>query len=52
MSDVWPSIVMVFVFVLIGGVFSGAEIALVSLREDRSGRWPSTAGVGTPSSDC
>jgi putative hemolysin len=32
-SDVWPSIVMVVVFVLIGGFFSGAEIALVSLRE-------------------
>jgi putative hemolysin len=32
-SDVWLSIVMVVVFVLIGGVFSGAEIALVSLRE-------------------
>jgi putative hemolysin len=32
-SDVWLSIVMIVVFVLIGGVFSGAEIALVSLRE-------------------
>jgi putative hemolysin len=32
-SDVWPSIVMVIVFVLIGGFFAGAEIALVSLRE-------------------
>jgi putative hemolysin len=32
-SDVWPSIVMVVVFVLIGGFFAGAEIALVSLRE-------------------
>ncbi len=35
MSDVWPSIVMVVVFVLIGGAFSGAEIALVSLRESQ-----------------
>ena len=35
MSDVWLSIVMVVVFVLIGGVFSGAEIALVSLRESQ-----------------
>jgi putative hemolysin len=34
-SDVWASIVMVFVFVLIGGAFSGAEIALVSLRESQ-----------------
>jgi magnesium and cobalt exporter, CNNM family len=32
-SDVWLNIVMVVAFVLIGGVFSGAEIALVSLRE-------------------
>jgi putative hemolysin len=32
-NDIWLSIAMVFVFVLIGGVFSGAEIALVSLRE-------------------
>ena len=35
MSDVWLNIVMVFVFVLIGGAFSGAEIALVSLRESQ-----------------
>jgi putative hemolysin len=34
-SDVWLNIVMVFVFVLIGGAFSGAEIALVSLRESQ-----------------
>jgi putative hemolysin len=32
-SDVWLNMVMVIAFVLIGGVFSGAEIALVSLRE-------------------
>ena len=35
MSDVWLNIVMVVVFVLIGGCFSGAEIALVSLRESQ-----------------
>ncbi|SEO69044.1 hemolysin family protein [Trujillonella endophytica] len=35
MSDVWLDIVMVVVFVLIGGAFSGAEIALVSLRESQ-----------------
>jgi putative hemolysin len=34
-SDVWLSIVMVVAFVLIGGIFSGAEIALVSLRESQ-----------------
>ncbi len=35
MSDVWLSIVMVVVFIMIGGVFAGAEIALVSLRESQ-----------------
>jgi putative hemolysin len=34
-SDVWLNIVMVVVFVLIGGVFSGSELALVSLRESQ-----------------
>jgi putative hemolysin len=34
-SDVWLNIVMVFAFVLIGGAFAGAEIALVSLRESQ-----------------
>ncbi len=33
MSDVWLDIVLVVVFVLVGGIFAGAEIALVSLRE-------------------
>ena len=35
MSDVWLNIVMVVVFVLIGGFFSGTELALVSLRESQ-----------------
>jgi magnesium and cobalt exporter, CNNM family len=34
-SDVWLDIVMVVVFVLVGGAFAGAEIALVSLRESQ-----------------
>jgi putative hemolysin len=34
-SDVWLNIVMVIAFVLVGGAFSGAEIALVSLRESQ-----------------
>jgi putative hemolysin len=34
-NDIWLNVAMVFVFVLIGGVFSGAEIALVSLRESQ-----------------
>ncbi|SDC07991.1 putative hemolysin [Geodermatophilus telluris] len=35
MSDVWLDTVMVVVFVLVGGFFAGAEIALVSLRESQ-----------------
>jgi putative hemolysin len=34
-SDLWLSIVMVVVFVLIGGFFSGTELALISLRESQ-----------------
>jgi len=34
-NDIWLNIAMVFAFVMIGGVFSGAEIALVSLRESQ-----------------
>jgi putative hemolysin len=33
--SVWLSIVMVVVFVLIGGFFSGTELALISLRESQ-----------------
>jgi len=32
-NDIWLNIAMVFVFVMVGGLFAGAEIALVSLRE-------------------
>ena len=35
MSDVWFSLLMVVVFVLIGGFFSGTELALISLRESQ-----------------
>jgi putative hemolysin len=34
-SDVWLNIIMVVVFVLIGGFFSGTELALISLRESQ-----------------
>jgi putative hemolysin len=34
-SDVWVNILMVFVFILIGGFFSGTELALISLRESQ-----------------
>src|SRR3954471_12765138 len=34
-SDLWFNIVMVVVFVLIGGFFSGTELALISLRESQ-----------------
>jgi putative hemolysin len=43
-SDVWLNIVMVVVFVLIGGAFSGAEIALVSLRESQVRSMADTGG--------
>jgi putative hemolysin len=43
-SDVWLSIIMVVAFVLIGGVFSGAEIALVSLRESQVRGMAETGG--------
>ena len=33
MSDLWVNIVVVLIFIIIGGVFAAAEIALVSLRE-------------------
>ena len=53
MSDVWLNIIMVVVFVLIGGVFSGAEIALVSLRESQVRALAETAdGAGRPCSGC
>lgn len=35
MSQVLPNIILVLLFVLVGGVFAGAEIALVSLRESQ-----------------
>ena len=35
MSDVWLNIVLVIVFVVIAGLFSGSELALVSLRESQ-----------------
>ena len=46
MSDVWLNIVMVIAFVLIGGAFSGAEIALVSLRESQVGALAETGRRG------
>ena len=33
-------------FILLGGFFAAAEIALVSLREGQVKRWPSGAGAG------
>ena len=44
MSDVWLNIIMVVAFVLIGGAFSGAEIALVSLRESQVRALAETGG--------
>lgn len=35
MDNVWLNIALIFVFVLVGGAFAGAEIAIVSLRESQ-----------------
>jgi putative hemolysin len=35
-SDTWVNIALVLVFILIGGVFAGTELALVSLREGQA----------------
>jgi len=37
-ADTWADIGLVLLFVLIGGVFSGTELALVSLRESQLGQ--------------
>lgn len=34
-SETWGNIALVLLFILIGGVFAGTEIALVSLRESQ-----------------
>ena len=34
-SGTWTNITLVLLFVLVGGVFAGTEIALVSLRESQ-----------------
>jgi putative hemolysin len=38
MTDVWVNLAVVLFFVLLGGFFAGAEIALVSLRESQVAR--------------
>lgn len=35
MDNVWLSIALILIFILIGGAFAGAEIAIVSLRESQ-----------------
>jgi putative hemolysin len=35
-SDTWVNVALVLVFILIGGVFAGTELALVSLREGQA----------------
>ncbi len=37
-SETWANIALVLLFILIGGVFAGTEIALVSLRESQINR--------------
>jgi putative hemolysin len=46
MSDVWVNFAFVLLFVLIGGFFAGAEIALVSLRESQVQRLSETSRRG------
>jgi len=42
--SIWSSIVIVLIFILIGGFFAGAEIALVSLRESQVRKIAQTKG--------
>ena len=37
-ADTWADVGLVLLFILIGGVFAGTELALVSLRESQLGR--------------
>lgn len=37
-QDTWLTLALVLLFILVGGVFAGTEIALVSLRESQVGR--------------
>ena len=37
-ADTWADIGLVLLFILIGGVFAGTELALVSLRESQLGQ--------------
>lgn len=45
-QDAWANIVLVLVFILVGGVFAGSELALVSLRESQLSRLESNGGRG------
>ena len=38
MSDLWGNIVVVLIFILIGGFFAAAELALVTLRDSQVAR--------------
>ncbi|WP_020016337.1 hemolysin family protein [Promicromonospora sukumoe] len=45
-QDTWVNAALVLVFILVGGVFAGTEIALVSLRESQIGRLEAKGGRG------
>jgi len=45
-QDTWVNVALVLVFILVGGVFAGTEIALVSLRESQIGRLEAKGGRG------
>ncbi|MDU1524600.1 MAG: CNNM domain-containing protein, partial [Cutibacterium granulosum] len=44
MSDIATNIILVFVFIIIGGVFAAAEISLVSLRDSQVKQLEATRG--------
>lgn len=46
MESIWPQLVLVAVLVLLNGVLSGSEIALISLRESQLGRMAEGGGSG------
>ncbi|MFD7307189.1 hemolysin family protein [Promicromonospora sp. NPDC059942] len=45
-QDTWVNVALVLVFILVGGVFAGTELALVSLRESQISRLEARGGRG------
>ena len=51
MADVWPELVLIVVLVAINALLSGAEIALISLREPQLARLEQGGGAGKTVAD-